>query len=185
MVPTHLLEAWILWAIAAFIAYLFLFSLVWGAGYSPTSRRQLAAAADLLGLEDGDTVYDLGSGFGGALIFFAKERGVRAVGAEVDPLRRAVSLWRIQRQGLSSRVAVLRKNLLDVDLRDAGKVFFFLSPLLMRKLQDKVGREMPAGALVVSVEHRFPDWKPVESREDVHLYVVGRSSTTAGPGDSL
>ena len=173
MVPTHVLEAWILWAIAAFIAYLFLFSLVWGAGYSPTSRRQLEAAAALLDLRDGDTVYDLGSGFGGALIFFAKGRQVRAVGAELDPLRRAVSLWRIRRQGLSPRVAVLRKNLLDVDLHDSKKVFFFLSPLLMRRLQEKAGREMPAGALVVSVDHRFPDWKPVESRENVHLYVVG------------
>ena len=155
------------------MVYLFLFSLVWGAGYSPTSRRQLAAAAALLQLEEGDTVYDLGSGFGGALIFFAKEYRVQAVGAEVDPLRRAVSLWRIRRQGLSSRVSVLRQNLLDVDLRDSRKVFCFLSPLLMRKLQEKVGREMPAGALVVSVDHRFPDWKPAESRENVHLYVVG------------
>lgn len=128
MVPAHILEAWILWAFAAFLVYLFLFSLVWGAGYSPTSRRQLAAAAALLQLVEGDTVYDLGSGFGGALIFFAKEYRVHAVGAEVDPLRRAVSLWRIRRQGLSSRVSVLRKNLLDVDLRDSRKVFFFLSP---------------------------------------------------------
>jgi SAM-dependent methyltransferase len=173
VVPTHILEAWILWAIAAFIAYLFLFSLIWGSGYSPASRKQLAAAAALLQLKEGDTVYDLGSGFGGALIFFAKEYGVRAVGVEVDPLRRAVSIWRIGRQGLSSRVAVLRKNLLDVDLRDSNKVFFFLSPLLMRKLQEKAGREMPRGALVVSVEHRLPDWKPVDSRGDVRLYVVG------------
>jgi SAM-dependent methyltransferase len=173
VVPTNVLEAWILWAIAAFIAYLFLFSLVWGAGYSPTSRRQLAAAAALLQLEDGDTVYDLGSGFGGALIFFAKEHRLKAVGAEVDPLRRAVCMWKVRRQGLSSRVTVLRKNLLDVDLRDSRKVFFFLSPLLMRKLQEKVAREMPPGALVVSVEHRFPDWKPVESIDDVRLYVVG------------
>ena len=173
MVPTHVLEGWILWAFAAFLVYLFLFSLVWGAGYYPTSRRQLAAAAALLQLEDGDTVYDLGSGFGGALIFFAKERRVQAVGAEVDPLRRAVSLWKIRRHGLSSRVTVLRKNLLDVDLRGSEKVFFFLSPLLMRKLQEKVGKEMPAGSLVVSVDHRFPDWKPKESRENVHLYVVG------------
>jgi SAM-dependent methyltransferase len=172
VVPAHVLEAWILWALAAFIAYFFLFGLVWGAGFYPTSKRQLAAAAALLQLKEGDTVYDLGSGFGGALVFFAKERRVRAVGAEVDVLRRAVSVWSVRRQGLSTSVTVLRKNLLDVDLRDSRKVFFFLSPLLMRRLQEKVGREMPPGALVASVDHRFPDWKPVESRENVHLYVV-------------
>jgi len=172
VVALQVAVAWALFAFAAFMVYLFLFGLLWGAGYSPTSRRQLEAAAELLQLKDGDTVYDLGSGFGRALIFFAKEHHVHAIGAEVDPLRRAISAWSARRQGLSTSVTVLRKNLLDVDLRGSTKVFFFLSPLLMRKLQEKVGREMPPGSLVVSVEHRFPDWKPAESREDVHLYVV-------------
>lgn len=168
-----------MWAFAAFMVYFFLFGLLWGAGYSPTSRKQLEAAAGLLQLKDGDTVYDLGSGFGRALIFFAKEYRVHAIGAEVDPLRRAISVWSARRRGVSTSVTVLRKNLLDVDLRGSNKVFFFLSPLLMRKLQEKVGREMPPGALVVSVEHRFPDWKPVESRGDVHLYVVPAPKTQA------
>ncbi len=154
------------------MVYLFLSGLLWGAGYSPTSKKQLRASALLLELKEGETVYDLGSGFGRALIFFAKEYRVRAIGAEVDPLRRAISVWSARRRGVSESVTVLRKNLLDVDLRGSRKVFFFLSPLLMRKLQEKLGREMPPGALVVSVEHLFPDWKPVESREDVHLYVV-------------
>ena len=172
MVAAQVVVAWTLWAFAAFIVYLFLFGLPWGAGYSPTSRRQLEAAAQLLQLKEGDTVYDLGSGFGKALIFFAKERRAYAIGAEVDPLRKAITVWSARRRGVSTLVTVLRKNLLDVDLQGSTKVFFFLSPLLMRKLQEKVGREMPPGALVVSVEHRFPDWKPVESLEDVHLYVV-------------
>ena len=166
------MAGWALWAFAAFLVYFFLSGLPWGAGYSPTSRKQLEAAAELLQLKEGDTVYDLGSGFGRALIFFAKEYHVRAIGAEVDPLRRAISVWIARRRGVSTSVTVLRKNLLDVDLHGSGKVFFFLSPLLMRRLQEKLGREMPPGALVVSVEHRFPDWKPVESRGDVRLYVV-------------
>lgn len=179
MVPLQAVAAWVLFAFAAFMVYYFLFGLLWGAGYSPTSRRQLEAAAGLLQLKKGDTVYDLGSGFGRALIFFAEEYHVLAIGAEVDPLRRAVSVWSAKRHGVSSSVTVLRKNLLDVDLHASNKVFFFLSPLLMRKLQEKLGREMPPGALVVSVEHRFPDWKPVESRGDVRLYVVPTPKTSA------
>jgi SAM-dependent methyltransferase len=179
VVAIQVVAAWILWAIAAFLAYLFLFGMLWGSGYSPTSKRQLEAAAALLQLRDGDTVYDLGSGFGRALIFFAKEYHVHAIGAEVDPLRRAVSVWSARRRGVSASVVVLRKNLLDVDLRDSTKVFLFLSPLLMRKLQAKLEREMPPGALVASVDHRFPDWKPVQSRENVHLYVVPPPKTQA------
>lgn len=168
-----------MWAFAAFLVYFFLFGLPWGAGYSPTSKKQLKAAARLLQLKEGDTVYDLGSGFGRALIFFAKEYHVNSIGAEVDPLRRAISVWSARRRGLSSSVTVFRRNLLDVDLRDSRKVFFFLSPFLMRRLQEKVEREMPPGALVASVEHRFPDWKPAESLEDVHLYIVPTPKTPA------
>ncbi len=177
VVAIQLVAAWILWAIAAFMVYVFLSGLLWGAGYSPTSKKQLEAAALLLQLKDGDTVYDLGSGFGRALIFFAKEHRAHAIGVEVDPLRRAISVWSARRRGVSTSVTVLRRNLLDVDLRGSRKVFFFLSPLLMRRIQEKVGREMAPGALVVSVEHRFPDWKPAESRGDVHLYVVPTPKT--------
>jgi SAM-dependent methyltransferase len=179
VVAIQVVAGWSLLAFAAFLIYLIPFGMLWGAGYSPASKKQLKAAAALLELKDGDTVYDLGSGFGRALIFFAKEYRIHAIGAEVDPLRRAVSVWSARRRGVSTSVAILRKNLLDVDLQDTAKVFFFLSPLLMRKLQEKLGREMPPGALVASVEHRFPDWKPVKSRENVHLYVVPTPKTQA------
>jgi SAM-dependent methyltransferase len=176
VVAFQLVVAWMLWAFAALLVYLFLFGMLWGAGYSPASKRQLETAAKLLQLKDGDTVYDLGSGFGKALVFFVKEYRARAIGVEIDPLRRAISMWMARRQGVSTSVTVLRGNLLDVDLRGSTKVFFFLSPLLMGKLQEKVGREMASGGLVTSVEHRFPDWKPAESLENVHLYVVRAQS---------
>ncbi len=177
VVAPQIAVAWFLFAVAAFVVYLCLSGLIWGAGWSPTPTRQLEAAAKLLQLNDGDTVYDLGSGFGRALLFFAKEHHVHAVGVEIDPLRRRVAVWSARRQGLSSEVTVLRRNLLDVDLREASKVFLFLTPLIMKRFQDKVAKEMRPGALVVSVDHRFPEWMPVESLENVHLYVVG----TSGP----
>jgi SAM-dependent methyltransferase len=175
MVSLDLAVAAALFTLVAFIVYLFLSGLLWGSGWSPTSRRQLEAAARLLELNSRDTVYDLGSGFGRAVIFFAKNYHVSVVGVEIDPLRRLVTVESAKRQGLD--VTVMRGNLLDVDLREASKVFFFLTPLLMRRLQDKVGKEMRPGALVVSVDHRFPDWTPVESVENVHLYIVGRSGS--------
>jgi ribosomal protein L11 methylase PrmA len=164
----------VLFAFVGVIFYVFLSGLIWGAGYSPTPMRQLEAAASLLQLGEGDTVYDLGSGFGKAVIFFAKEYHASAVGVEVDPLRCYLTKWNAKRHGVSANVKVIRGNLLDADLRQSPKVFFFLTPLLMRRLQEKVAREMPEGGRVVSVDHRFPDWKPVESIENVHLYLISQ-----------
>lgn len=168
-------------ALSAFIVivfYVFLSGLIWGAGYAPTPRRQLEAAASLLQLKEGDTVEDLGSGFGKAVIFFAKQYHATAVGVEIDPLRRFLTKWSAKRHGVSANITVLRGNLLDADLRQSSKVFFFLSPLLMKRLEEKVAREMPDGGRVVSVDHRFPDWKPIESIENVHLYLIGRQTAS-------
>jgi len=162
----------LLFALAGFLAYLFLSGLIWGAGYGPTPRRQLDAAASLLELKEGDTVYDLGCGFGRALIYFAKRYHVIAIGVDIDPLHCFITRWTARRQGLSTDITVTRGNLLDTDLRQASKVFFFLTPLLMKRVQDKVAGEMPAGGRAVSVDHRFPDWQPVKSIENVHLYLV-------------
>jgi SAM-dependent methyltransferase len=164
----------ILFVYAGVVFYVFLFPMFWGAGYSPTRKKQLVAAASLLQLKEGDTVYDLGSGFGKAVIFFAEQCHVSAKGVEIDPLRCFLTKWNARRHGVSDKVTIFRGNLLDTDLRQSSKVFFFLTPLLMRRLQEKVAREMPEGGRVVSVEHRFPDWKPVKSIENVHLYVVTR-----------
>ena len=179
---SHQLIALVLFVFAAVVFYVFLFGIFWGAGYTPTRRRQLLAAASLLQLKEGDTVYDLGSGFGKAIIFFAEQYRVSAVGIEIDPLRCFLTKWSVRRHGVSANVTVVRGNLLDTDLRKASKVFFFLTPLLMRKLQEKVAREMPEGGRVVSVDHRFPDWKPVESVQNVHLYIVPRP---AGASESI
>jgi ribosomal protein L11 methylase PrmA len=172
--------AWVLFAFAGCWAYLFLSGLIWGSGWAPTPKKQLEAAASLLRLEEGDTVYDLGSGFGGALIFFAKRYRVSAYGVEVDPLRCYVSRRNARKNGVSAKVNIHQGNLLEVDLRKSSKVFFFLTPLLMRRLQEKVAKEMPEGGRVVSVEHHFPDWKPVESIENVHLYVIGKQPQERG-----
>lgn len=174
MVAWQLIAAWGLFAFAAVWAYLFLSGLLWGSGWAPTPKRQLEAAASLLHLKEGDAVCDLGSGFGGAVIFFARRYGVSTTGVEVDPLRCRIARMSAKRRGVSAKVVIRRGNLLDFDLSGSSKVFFFLTPLLMRRLQEKVAREMPEGGMVVSVDHRFPDWKPVESLENVHLYVVGR-----------
>ena len=176
MVAIQLVVAGGLIAFGVCWGYLFLSGLIWGAGWAPTRKKQLEAAASLLQLREGDTVYDLGSGFGRALIFFAKRYGVSAVGVEVDPLRCFLTKRSARKEGVASSVTVRRGNLLDADLRQASKVFCFLTPLLMRKLQEKIAREMPEGGRVVSVEHRFPDWKPAASAENVHLYLVGQKA---------
>jgi SAM-dependent methyltransferase len=185
MVPWHLVVAWGLFVFAGCWGYVFLSGTIWGSGWAPTPKRQLEAAASLLRLEEGDTVYDLGSGFGGAMVFFAKQYHVSAIGVEVDPLRCYLAKRNARRHGVSARVNVHRGNLLDVDLRQSSKVFFFLTPLLMRRLQEKIANEMPEGSRVVSVDHHFPDWKPADSVENVHLYLVGRKEgnvSQAGPG---
>jgi hypothetical protein len=84
VVAIQVIAGWLLLAVAAFLVYLIPFGMLWGAGYSPTSKKQLEAAAALLELKDGDTVYDLGSGFGRALIDWGRGRPVAQGGLRVE-----------------------------------------------------------------------------------------------------
>ena len=84
----------------------------------------------------------MGSGDGTALITAAKEFGAKGIGIEIDPLRYWISKIRIQRNGLSKKIKVLRKNFFKQNIRDADVVFVYLVPKTLEKLLPKFKKEL-------------------------------------------
>jgi hypothetical protein len=162
-----------LWVLAAVVGYYFLSGFVWGAGYAPTSKSKVESIANLLELKNG-SFYDLGSGFGRIVLCIAEKYEVNCVGIEIDPIKCWWTNRMIRRKKLQGRVVVVQSNFLKVSLRDADKVFVFLSRStnIMEKLRKKMWNEMKAGSLVVSYMHSFENWAPVERRGDLMLYAI-------------
>ncbi len=163
-----------LWSLAVVIAYYFLSGFIWGAGYAPTSGKEIENVAELLEIKNGDTFYDLGCGYGRMIFTIAKRHNANCVGVEIDPLKCWWIKLMIRQKKLEGRVRVVHGNFLDVDLKDVEKAFVFLSTAtpIMKKLREKMFQEMKAGAVVVSYTHRFKDWLPQKTQGKLFLYRV-------------
>ncbi len=124
----------------------------------------------LIPLEAGGVVYELGSGWGNLAMALAKRFPDRAVvGYELSPLpwlvsRLALRLW--PRPNLALR----RADFMAADFGDAALVVCYLYPGAMRRLREKLERELPAGALVVSNAFLVPGWRPTSVRHAADQY---------------
>jgi SAM-dependent methyltransferase len=110
----------------------------------------------------GETVYDLGTGDGRALIIAAREFGARAVGIEIEPVHCAVAWLQALFRGALARVSIRRGNLLDTDLRDADVVFLYLTPAYVERLRPRLESQLRPGARVVSLSFPFEGWQPTD-----------------------
>ena len=163
-----------LFALAGVLAYMFVSGFIWGAGYYPTSKKEIDSAVELLDLKEGSTFFDLGSGFGRMIISVAERYPVNCVGVEIDPLKCAWSRFIIARKKLVGRVKVVRGDLISADISAANGIFVFLSneTNIMDRLQGKITREAAHGTRIVSYIHKFKNWVPVDSRGSLYLYTV-------------
>jgi tRNA A58 N-methylase Trm61 len=123
---------------------------------TPVVRQMLILAE----LKPGETLYDLGSGDGRAVIMAAKDFGARSVGVELreDLVKRALS--NIHELGLETRAHVLQNDIFKVDLSEADVVFLYLTTSANEKVKPKLEAELKPGARIVSHDYEVLGWKP-------------------------
>ncbi len=123
---------------------------------TPVVRRMLVLAE----LQPGETLYDLGSGDGRAVIMAAKDFGAKSVGIELrdDLAKRALSS--IQKLDLRDKPRIIQKDIFTVDLSSANVVFLYLTTSANEKIKPKLEAELKSGARVVSHDYEILGWKP-------------------------
>jgi SAM-dependent methyltransferase len=134
------------------------------------------AMLKLAGVTASDVVYDLGSGDGRIVILAAQKYGARGVGVEIDP--RLVEISRqVAREGeVDDRVTFIQGDLFAADLSKATVVTLWLSETVNARLEEKLKRELPPGARVVSRQFPIGKWMPhtqiVAEGEDIFLWTI-------------
>lgn len=153
------------------ISYMFgLYDFRDGAWYEPTPDEKVQHMMQLLDVKPGHRAVDLGSGDGRIVIAMAK-RGAYAVGFEKDEKLVKKANENIKTAGLSKRAKIIHANFWKEDLSRFDRVSVYQMKSIMKKLEQKLQKELPIGALAVSNYWQFPTWKALNHDEDLWLYV--------------
>lgn len=146
---------------------LFGFVVAFGAPYLPTLRHQSLTALDLLDLQPGQTLLELGSG-DGRVLKAAARRGLNAVGYELNPLLvvlSRLSTWRYRRQ-----VKIIWGNYWLQPWPKADGIFVFLLNKYMAKLDTKVVQYSYKPVKLVSFAFAVPGRLPDQTKAGLYLY---------------
>jgi SAM-dependent methyltransferase len=161
----------LLLAVIAALGYV-LYSLTQGAPYVPTLKKQAAVALDLMSLNKGDVIVDLGSGDGGVLIAAAK-KGYRAVGIEINPLLYLISKFRTKK---FKNIEVKLGNLYNKPLPIGTKgIFLFTAGLHVEKLNKWLRKEQKRlghPLIVVSHGFEFSQEKQEKKHSGCFMYII-------------
>jgi len=115
---------------------------------------------ELAGVDETDTVYDLGSGDGRIPITAAREYGARGVGIEIKPDLVERARENAKEAGVSGRVEFRRGDLFEADISDATVVTMYLLPSVNLELRPKLFRELEPGTRIVSHDFDMDEWEP-------------------------
>lgn len=140
-----------------------------GAPFAPTKKSGLATMVALSNVRAGERAIDIGSG-DGRLVFALAEAGADSYGIEINPM---LVLWsRIRTpHELRSRVRIFRGSTWEHDFAPYQVVTIFGIPYIMKRLEEKLLKELPSGARVVVNRYPFPTWQPAQQLGKLYLYV--------------
>lgn len=147
--------------------FCFTFVLLFGAPFLPTMRPQVDTALDLLNLQPGQTLLELGCGDGRVLIAAAR-RGWRAVGYELNPILAAIAWARTRRYRRT--VTVHCADYWRAGWPPAAGIFSFILPRYMSKLHKKIMHYPHRPLRVASFAFAIPEKKALRQDRGIFLY---------------
>jgi SAM-dependent methyltransferase len=139
-----------------------------GPPYLPTLSPQVAAALDLLDLQPGQCLLELGCGDGKVLLAAAR-RGCRVTGIELNPI--LVLVCRLRTWRYRRLVTVRWGNYWDTRLwGTADGIFGFVLPKYMSKLDRLIGQWQQRPVRLASFAFKIPGKRITRERQGVFLY---------------
>jgi len=142
-------ELFVLIGVSVYILGL-LFSSFKGAPYVPTSKKKLEIILANAHIKKGAQFVELGSGDGRLIRLAVKKYGVNGVGIEINPLLVLWSTFLSKRDGTSSHLQFIKKNVFNYSLVNTDYLYIFLMPELISKLLPKFKKELKKGVIIIS-----------------------------------
>lgn len=157
---------WVL-VLAVILVVCFGFVLLFGAPYLPVLEPQMETALDLINLQAGQTLLELGCG-DGKVLMAAAERGWNVVGYELNPILALVAWARTRRY--RSQVKVVCGNFWNRQWPPADGIFVFLLNRFMMRLDTKITHVPHKPVRLVSFAFQIPNKQAKTIRNGIYLY---------------
>ena len=138
--------------------------------YVPSAEERCKIMFALAEVNPGAKTIDLGSGDGRVVIGMAR-RGAEAYGIEIEPKRVKLSRDNLKKARLEERAQIIQASFWDIDLSSFDIITLYGISSIMKRLENKLQRELKIGTRVVSNYFEFPVWKPVRMQNHVYLYI--------------
>ncbi len=164
--------------ILAIVVCLIILSWIWppDSPWAPnwkTNRKIARAAFKLAKVSKKDTVYELGSGSGLALIVAFEEFGAKGVGIEIEPFRFFLSKLTVWKRGLNKNITLKRGNFYKEDFSGATVLYLYLVPQTLNRLIPKFKKELKKGTRVISYKYDMNLPVKAEDKEnEIRLYTI-------------
>jgi SAM-dependent methyltransferase len=143
--------------------------------FVPTPHALVQKMLDLAQVTAADYLIDLGCG-DGRIAVAAAQRGARALGVDLDPLRIQEAAAAARIAEVESRVNFRRQDLFRTPIYEASVVALYLLPDVNLRLRPRLLTELRPGSRIVSHAFDMGDWRPeAEDRLDgrrIFLWIV-------------
>ena len=129
------------------------------APYVKTPMDVVIKMLEMAGVNETDTVYDLGCGDGRIVIEAARSYGARGVGIDIVPERIDESRTAARTAGVENKVEFVQADATQVDISPATVVTIYLVPESMELLRPLLESQLSPGSRVISHGYPIPDWE--------------------------
>lgn len=153
-------------------------ALSWFAGtdapYVPTKMDHIKKILKLAGVKKGKNFYELGSGDGRVVLEAAKLK-TTAVGIEQSWLRVIYSRYKVWKLALhleGVNVNFYHGNIFSKTYEDADVIYIYLLTKGVKKLEEKLKKELKKGATIITQTYHFKNWPPIKCEGDFWIYRV-------------
>ncbi|MBU1164015.1 class I SAM-dependent methyltransferase [Patescibacteria group bacterium] len=158
----------------------FTFAGISAAPWVPLWKSDIRRMLKVAKVQDGEHVYDLGSGDGRILLIAAKEFNAKSTGFEISVLPFFVSYIKIVIANLKTKykIKIKFKSMYAQDLSEADVITMFLTPMATKKLKPIFSKGLKKGCRIVSYAFSIPGWepdevsKPAKNKTSVYLYKI-------------
>lgn len=149
-----------------------IFGLSWFAGsdapYVPTKMDEIRKILKLAGIKKGKKFYELGSG-DGRVVFEAATLGAESIGIEQSWIRVLYSKRKAHQLHLNN-TDFIHGNIFSKNFHDADVIYIYLLHKGVKKLEEKLKKELKKGSVTITQTYHFPNWKPFKKMGNFWFY---------------